>query len=112
VIAFFITRLDSLSNLSFVNGILGWPLVIVGLCSVIGTHQRVIIARLRAIHNIWRSDIFIQNIEFLRRHWDKARACDKLHRENRDKNTSGLYSELPLPSSFTFQTLGLPTILV
>lgn len=112
VIASFIKVLHSLPMNSFANGILGWPLVTVGLCSVVGSHQRIIIARLRSIHNTWRSDIFTQNIEFLRGHWVKLRSYDQPEYDMREEEANDPIHEPSNSSHFTFQTVGLPTVLV
>ncbi|KAL2829072.1 fungal-specific transcription factor domain-containing protein [Aspergillus pseudoustus] len=105
----FLTHLAVLPEASFVNGILGWPLVVVGLCSLDVPQQRVILARLRIIHRTWRTDIFSQNIEFLRAHWKKSRVHDATcHSGSSDHH----HQDGPGSAHFTFQSLEFPTILV
>ncbi|KAJ0416990.1 fungal-specific transcription factor domain-containing protein [Aspergillus carlsbadensis] len=115
----FIAQLDLLPESSPANGVLGWPLVVVGLCSVNDAHQRAILARLRSIYRTWRSDIFRRNFEFLQAHWRGLRG----YTDTRSKEShcacqatgcgrGGACCATGRLGHFTFQSLGLPTILV
>ncbi|KAE8167464.1 fungal-specific transcription factor domain-containing protein [Aspergillus tamarii] len=77
------------------NNILCWPLVVVGLSAVVGTHQRAISTRLGQIYDIWRSDILCRSAAFLRQKWrdnrnpnrhSTAASCGE-HEKGQDEST-------------------------
>ncbi|KAL3456523.1 fungal-specific transcription factor domain-containing protein [Aspergillus heterothallicus] len=117
LVASFITHLDVLPESSFANGILCWPLVVVGLCALNPAHQRAILARLRIMHRTWRTDIFSQNIEFLRAHWEAGRRVRHLSCSSTSSSSGqfcGHSSCQDAASSlhFSLQSLAIPAILV
>ncbi|KAL3441788.1 fungal-specific transcription factor domain-containing protein [Aspergillus insuetus] len=115
IISSVVAQVHLLPGSSPANGVLVWPLVVVGVCSLDDVHQRAITARLRTIYRTWRSDILRQNIEFLWAHWKHLRARSNRHStgptclspDNGHACCAGGGAE-----NFTFQALRLPTILV
>jgi hypothetical protein len=111
VVGCFLTELETLPHDSPSNGLLAWPLVITGFCAVAHAHQRIILARLRIIHKTWRTDIFPQTVDFLRRLWGLD--TDEGATPNEDTQIPNLNSHSSsLFSGFMLQNLGLPTVLV
>ncbi|KAL3492303.1 fungal-specific transcription factor domain-containing protein [Aspergillus germanicus] len=119
IISSVVAQVHLLPESSPANGVLVWPLVVVGVCSLDDVHQRAITARLRTIYRTWRSDILRRNIEFLWAHWRHLRCA----RRNRHSTGPGPACRSPGNNghaccagggarNFTFQGLGLPTILV
>lgn len=111
IVGCFVTELETLPHDSPSNGLLAWPLVITGFCAVAHAHQRIILARLRIIHKTWRTDIFPQTVDFLRRLWgldtdEGATPNENTRYLNLNRHRSSLCS------GFTLQNLGLPTVLV
>ncbi|KAL2793506.1 fungal-specific transcription factor domain-containing protein [Aspergillus keveii] len=120
IISSVIAQVNLLPESSPANGVLVWPLVVVGVCSLDDVHQRAITARLRSIYRTWRSDILRRNIEFLWAHWKRLRCA------RRNRHSAGLGPACRSPGdnghhaccagggagNFTFQGLGFPTILV
>lgn len=76
IVAQFITNLLLLPPTSNANGILCWPLVVVGMLSVISTHQRLIGGRLRRIQDIWKSDIASKSTSLLSQKWRQDRISE------------------------------------
>ena len=111
IVASFVNELRFLPDNSPVNGLLVWPLVVIGLCAVVSTHQRIIIGRLRVVHKTWRSDIFIHSIKFLRDRWKTYRELGEISC-SKTNNSQHTTSHETLPSSFSFQDLHFPTVLV
>ncbi|KAH7133780.1 fungal-specific transcription factor domain-containing protein [Dactylonectria macrodidyma] len=72
----FITNLNILPPTSPANNILCWPLVVTGMSSVVMTHQRIIVGRLRKNHETWRSDILSKSAAFLSGKWREAKALE------------------------------------
>jgi len=102
----FVNELGSLPRGSPLNGLLVWPLVVVGLCAVASAHQRTIIGRFRTIHKTWRTDIIIRSMEFLRDRW-------KIYRElEGTSRTRGDCPDVTLASYFSLQDICLPVVLV
>ncbi|KAL4790139.1 fungal-specific transcription factor domain-containing protein [Aspergillus venezuelensis] len=52
------------------NGLIAWPLFVVGSYAGAPTHRRTIIARLRFINKSWKTDIFDHTINFLLYAWE------------------------------------------
>ncbi|KAI1362300.1 fungal-specific transcription factor domain-containing protein [Xylaria arbuscula] len=71
LVAQFISALDLLPPSSPANGILCWPLVVVGMAAEVATHRRLIVGRLRAMHGIWRSDILSKSTDLLHKIWKR-----------------------------------------
>ncbi|KAH9234082.1 hypothetical protein K456DRAFT_1805171, partial [Colletotrichum gloeosporioides 23] len=66
----FVVELSRLPSDSPANNILCWPMVVIGLCSVMAVHRRDIGGRLRRMHETsWRSDIVSRSAEFLSQRW-------------------------------------------
>lgn len=110
IVASFVNELRSLPVNSPVNGLLVWPLVVIGLCAVVSTHQRIIIGRLRTVHKTWRSDIFIHSIKFLRDRWKTYRelgetSCSKTN----DTHHTATHETLPY---FPLRDPHFPAVLV
>lgn len=69
----FITGLNTLPPTSPANGILCWPLVVAGMCAVIGSHRSLILGRLRKNYETWRSDILRKSADLLCKQWREHR---------------------------------------
>ncbi|CAH0045619.1 unnamed protein product [Clonostachys solani] len=68
--ALFISTLDSVSPSSPANNILTWPLFVAGMSSVVPSHRRLIIGRLRRNYESWwRSDILSKSADLLSQKW-------------------------------------------
>lgn len=111
IVASFVNELRFLPDHSPVNGLLVWPLVVIGLCAVVSTHQRIIIGRLRTVHKTWRSDIFIHNIKFLRDRWKTYRGLGE-RSYPKTTNTHHTTTHETLPSYFPLRDLHFPAVLV
>lgn len=70
----FITNLDLLQPTSPANGILCWPLFVAGALVGIATHQRLIVGRLQANNNMWRTEILSKAANFLTNKWKTERS--------------------------------------
>ncbi|KAL4740979.1 fungal-specific transcription factor domain-containing protein [Aspergillus similis] len=111
IVGCFVTELETLPHDSPSNGLQAWPLVITGFCAVAHAHQRVILARLRIIHKTWRTDIFPQTVDFLRRLWGLNTGGSAT--SNKDTKFLSLNSHSSsLCSGFMLPNLDLPTVLV
>ncbi|KAL4786939.1 fungal-specific transcription factor domain-containing protein [Aspergillus varians] len=75
MVASFIAYLAALPLESPSDGFLCWPLVIVGVHAVDRLHQIAIAARLKAIYNRFRSEIFSRNLAFLKGWWRGGRGA-------------------------------------
>lgn len=73
----FMNQLGQLPPDSPSDSILCWPLVVAGLCATMNEHQRLIIAKLGRIHEIWQCEIFSLSAEFLREKWRKDRMAQR-----------------------------------
>lgn len=73
----FVDRLGQLPPDSPSDSILCWPLVVAGLCATVNVHQRLIVAKLGRIHEVWQCDIFSQSAHFLREQWRKDRTTQR-----------------------------------
>lgn len=109
----FIDELGALESDSPLNGILAWPLLVVGLCAVTRAQQCLILARLRESHKIWRTDIFTTTMDFLRQRWSLLAAETG---PGRHKNTHQAMFEYNCGgspgSNHTFGSLPLRVVLV
>ncbi|KAH7010418.1 fungal-specific transcription factor domain-containing protein [Ilyonectria destructans] len=79
LVAHFISNLNTLPPTSPANNILCWPLFMAGMSSIILSHQRLIIGRLRRNYeSSWRSDILSRTADLLSARWreDRAPECD------------------------------------
>ncbi|KAF3011328.1 hypothetical protein E8E14_005156 [Neopestalotiopsis sp. 37M] len=76
----FISVLHRLPADSPANGILCWPLVVAGMASVDVTHRRLIVGRLRTLHETWRSGILTQSATLLDNFWKEDKNSDRLHK--------------------------------
>lgn len=65
----FASALEQLPAESAANGVLCWPLFVVGLCTVNGKHRALLTTRLKAIHKGWRCGIPLQISKYLTRKW-------------------------------------------
>ncbi|KAL4771873.1 fungal-specific transcription factor domain-containing protein [Aspergillus nidulans var. acristatus] len=111
IVGCFVSELETLPHESPSNGLLAWPLVITGFCAVAHAHKRIILARLRIIHKTWRTDIFPQTVDFLRRLWGLD--TDESATPNEDTRVLSLNNHRSsLWSGFMLQNLGFPTVLV
>jgi hypothetical protein len=107
----FVSELETLPHDFPSNGLLAWPLVITGFCAVAHAHKRIILARLRIIYKTWRTDIFPQTVDFLRRLWGLD--TDESATPNEDTRVLSLNNHRSsLWSGSTLQNLGFPTVLV
>lgn len=81
LLAQFISLLDRLPPTAPANGILCWPLVVAGMASAVATHRRLIIGRLRAIYETWRSEILSKSAALLYDFWkddkDEVGSCSR-----------------------------------
>lgn len=111
IVALFIGELGCLSGESPISGLLVWPVVVTGLCAVASTHQRIIIGRLRAIHKIWRTDILVRSMDFLREQWKTYRDLEKSSL-SKTVDTCHHNDAAALSSYFSLQDLRLPAVLV
>lgn len=110
IVTSFVNELGSLPNDSPANGLLVWPLVVIGLCAVVSSHQRIIIGRLRAVHNTWRSDIFVHNMKLLRDRWKKYRELEELYSKMMNTHHTTAYETLS--SYFPLRDFHFPAVLV
>ncbi|CAI6088256.1 unnamed protein product [Clonostachys chloroleuca] len=68
--ALFISTLNSVPPSSPANNILTWPLFVAGMSSVVPSHRRLIIGRLkRNYESWWRSDILSKSADLLSQKW-------------------------------------------
>lgn len=111
IVTSFIDELGSLSGESPISGLLVWPVVMTGLCSVTSTYQRIILGRLRAIHKIWRTDILVRSMDFLRKQWKTYRDLEESSL-SRAADTCHHHKDAALSSYFSLQDLRLPAVLV
>ncbi|ETS74476.1 hypothetical protein PFICI_14342 [Pestalotiopsis fici W106-1] len=79
----FISLLNRLPTTSPANGILCWPLVVAGMSSVDATHRRLIVGRLRTVHETWRSKILTGSAALLESIW-KEDKYSRHSQESRD----------------------------
>ncbi|KAL4959679.1 Zn(II)2Cys6 transcription factor [Aspergillus stella-maris] len=70
IVSSVIEHVLSLPDDSPSNGLIAWPLFVVGSYAVAPTHRRTIIARLRFINKSWKTDIFDHTINFLLYAWE------------------------------------------
>ncbi|OAA60378.1 Zn(2)-C6 fungal-type DNA-binding domain protein [Niveomyces insectorum RCEF 264] len=83
------------------NGVLCWPLFVVGLCAVNSKHRAAISNRLQAIYAGWRSAIPLQTSKYLTQRWKQ------------EKNEAVRpASATPTNSTTDLTTLNLPFVLV
>lgn len=106
IITSFVNELGSLPGGSSLNGLLVWPLAVVGLCAVVSAHQRIIIGRFRTIYKTWRTDIMVRSMEFLRDRWKTYRELEGA------SGTCGGCPDVTLALYFCLQDLRLPAVLV
>lgn len=77
VLARFVSILNSLPPTSPANNIICWPLFLAGMSSMVTSHRRVIIGRLRRNYeSCWRSDILSKSADLLSEKWRQDRSKD------------------------------------
>ena len=109
----FVDELSTLEGDSPLNGILTWPLLVIGLCAVTRAQQCLIMARLRQIYKIWRTDIFTTTMDFLRQRWSLS-ATEIEPQQHKDTHQAMFQYDCRGPSSshYTFESLPLQVVLV
>ncbi|KAJ5999709.1 hypothetical protein N7481_000118 [Penicillium waksmanii] len=65
----FINQLRLLPSNSPSHSILSWPLVVAGFSATTSRQQRIIVAKLGQIHEVWQSDIFSKGAAYLQEKW-------------------------------------------
>ncbi|BCS23505.1 uncharacterized protein APUU_31730A [Aspergillus puulaauensis] len=109
----FVNELNALEGDSPLNGILTWPLLVVGLCAVTRPQQNLIMARLRKSHKIWRTDIFTTTMDFLRQRWSLLATEMGPQQHKGTQQAMFQYNCRGSPGSHhTFESLPLPIVLV
>ncbi|CAH0055929.1 unnamed protein product [Clonostachys solani] len=73
IVSTFMSVLEAVPADDSANGVLCWPLFVVGLCAVSVRHQTVILARFKTIHAGWRSPIPLQTSKYLATRWREER---------------------------------------
>lgn len=109
----FVDELSTLEGDSPLNGILTWPLLVIGLCAVTRAQQCLIMARLRQIYKIWRTDIFTTTMDFLRQRWSLS-ATEIEPQQHKDTHQAMFQYDCrgPSGSHYTFESLPLQVVLV
>ncbi|KAJ5084493.1 Zn(II)2Cys6 transcription factor [Penicillium alfredii] len=92
----FVYQLGHLPSGSPSDTILSWPLVVTGLCATMSTHQRIIIAKLNQIFEVWQSDIFSRGAEFLREKWQRDRDARAIISSESHQASGMIWTQLPV----------------
>lgn len=71
LVSAFITTLERLPLESPVNTSLCWPLVVVGCYTLVGTHRRIISARLKKIIETYKGANLVNSLRFLMSTWKR-----------------------------------------
>lgn len=109
----FVDELSALEGDSPLNGILPWPLLVVGLCAVTRAQQSLIMGRLRKSHKVWRTDIFTTTMDFLRQRWSLLATEPGPQGHEGRQQAMFQYNCRGSPGShYTFESLPLPIVLV
>lgn len=109
----FVNQLNALEGDSPLNGILTWPLLVVGLYAVTRAQQNFIMGRLRKSHQIWRTDIFTTTMDFLRQRWGLLATEMGPQQHKGTQQAMFQYNWRGSPGShYTFESLPLPIVLV
>ena len=98
IVSTFMSVLDKIPTDSPANGVLCWPLFMVGLCAVSTKHQAAISARFKAIYSGWRSSIPLQTSKYLTQRWkeEKSRSAEPSAANPTDAVTDLALLDLPV----------------
>lgn len=79
LVSVFIATLEKLPLESPVNTTLCWPLVVVGCYALVGTHRRIISARLKKNIETYKGENLVNSLRFLRSTWKREKEMRARH---------------------------------